>query len=474
MKYKKLFLPVFSIVCLLVLFLFSSQAFAAKAVIVLDPGHSYPDKQGATEPGSDNLKVGDNSGCPGERAAMWKVSTEIESDLNKDGYKVIMTKDAADAYVSLLDRAKKANDANADLAVSLHFDCGHAFGQWGQIYDQRVGLERFNWGPHDVHLDVKKFPTSLKSVADTSSKYAHTFSVERAKIEGDTPPVTINNSFSSRGKDYSGGNIAMVQLFATVPWVYNETGGINFNMEKYRKGIVNSIEKSITPDGGSGGGNNSGTASSNCVVTKVGNPKGEPQLPASCTQDSGTSGGAVSGKCGSVVDWDNKIVAKLKIGVNGYLSDLATPVKSDCASTTPRASWVDGKYWCTYSVADAYNLAGIKGISAGADGLVVTMHTDFKKQKNGFIYVEYGKTNNHLAALQKVHPGYAMMMEATYLVATGSEHVVLVKSITIDSHGNGKIIFDQSNSSSPTSHFDIVKGEIKGNYYPVAAFGGHS
>ncbi len=274
---KSGFVLFFLTLCLFTLFPFSSQAYAT--TIVLDPGHSFPNKQGDVDPGS-KLKVGDNDGAPGERAAMQNVANEVESDLKKDGYTVVMTKTSTDSYVSLLKRAQIANAAHADLAVSLHYDYGHSFGSWAQIYAQHVGLSRYNFSGN-TRINEKTF--TLSSVAQKSQDYAQIFKTERGTDEGFTPDVTTV-SFNTRGSNYSSGNIPIVQLFATVPWVYNEVGGLNFSPEKYRKSIVDSIEKAIPPSGG-----NTITATSNCAITLVGNPGADQGLPAGCTGD--TAGG---------------------------------------------------------------------------------------------------------------------------------------------------------------------------------------
>ena len=151
------------------------------------------------------------------------------------------------------------------------------------------------------------------------------------------------------------------------------------------------------------------TSATGCFILNQSDlPSGTP-LPDGCD-----SGGGVSGSCGSVVDWDNKIVAKLIPGVQGLYNNLPTQIKSNCASTTP-PPWFEDMYWCTYSVVDAYNLAGLKGMTTADDGAVISMHKFFMQQQNGYVYVEYEKASNHLAALQQVKPGYAMMLEASYL-----------------------------------------------------------
>jgi N-acetylmuramoyl-L-alanine amidase len=219
----------------------------ASGDIVLDPGHSTPDKQGEQDV-ETQLRVGDNSGAPGERAAMQKTADKVKTDLEKAGYKVVMTKTKADEYVDLRKRAEIANRANAALAVSFHYDGGHEFGEWGQIYPQQVGLTRYNGSKQNPSAS-KIF--DLADVAKTSQEYAQIFKTERTATEGHTPDVTQAN-FDTRGPKYSSGNIPMVQLFSKVPWIYNEVGGKGFNdaaINKYAEGITNAIKKAVKPSG---------------------------------------------------------------------------------------------------------------------------------------------------------------------------------------------------------------------------------
>lgn len=77
-------------------------------VIVIDPGHG----------GKDG---GANAGGVMEKVMALKVSKEIVSQLTAAGASVITTRDE-DTYPSLSDRAILANDSNADIFISVHFN----------------------------------------------------------------------------------------------------------------------------------------------------------------------------------------------------------------------------------------------------------------------------------------------------------------------------------------------------------------
>ncbi len=178
----------------------------------------------------------------------------------------------------------------------------------------------------------------------------------------------------------------------------------------------------------------------------------------------GNLGGGVSGSCGSVVGWAQQIAASLVIGGGGPLSgdgydNRTQSFTSPCASASPRSSWA-GQYWCTYLVVDAYQLAGIQGLSVGADGGVAEMHRHF-----GFIsgYFTLDGTPNQ-ATLSKVKPGYAIFFR-------DDSHVGLVKSIVVDGNGNGTLESYESNSSATSHKWPIAGWQVKN--VSINGFGGH-
>ncbi|HWA08238.1 MAG TPA: N-acetylmuramoyl-L-alanine amidase [Opitutaceae bacterium] len=88
----------------------------AVKVIALDPGH------GGTDPGKENIPLGLK-----EKELTLDVVFRLKKQLEAGGYRVVLTR-TSDATFSpdkkkdLLLRAKAANDAGADLFVSVHFN----------------------------------------------------------------------------------------------------------------------------------------------------------------------------------------------------------------------------------------------------------------------------------------------------------------------------------------------------------------
>ncbi|MBC1357757.1 N-acetylmuramoyl-L-alanine amidase [Listeria booriae] len=81
----------------------------AEATIVIDPGH------GGNDPGAQ----GQNGTV--EKKATLKTAKAVAKRLEQSGAKVILTRDS-DEYISLKERAQKAEKYNADAFISLHFD----------------------------------------------------------------------------------------------------------------------------------------------------------------------------------------------------------------------------------------------------------------------------------------------------------------------------------------------------------------
>ena len=82
---------------------------ADRIVIVLDPGHGG---------GSIGTAVGNT----GEKVMTLKLAGLIRDRLNKNGNFVVHMTRTGDTDLSICDRALKANDVNADLLISIHFD----------------------------------------------------------------------------------------------------------------------------------------------------------------------------------------------------------------------------------------------------------------------------------------------------------------------------------------------------------------
>lgn len=97
-------------------------------VVVLDPGHSAVVASGyeVLGPGSGQLKAKDTSGTQGvvtgveEYKLTLDIGLQLRSLLQKRGFKVIMTRTNSNVALSCIDRAKVANNANADVYIRLH------------------------------------------------------------------------------------------------------------------------------------------------------------------------------------------------------------------------------------------------------------------------------------------------------------------------------------------------------------------
>jgi hypothetical protein len=195
---------------------------------------------------------------------------------------------------------------------------------------------------------------------------------------------------------------------------------------------------------------------------------------------------AVTGPCGSVMEWAVKINEALERGDDGYYNKMTADIEG-CDYRAVQRQGHDSpteKYWCTNLVIDAYNLAGITGLNVDAGPGVVSGslpppgHQQVITMANwwmtapGYIYIDV-RGGDRPAAMQNVRPGYAIFYESVFGEENGREHVALVSSISVDSKGNGEIATIDSNAESTEFTYRVVKGTVKDTPYPVIGFGGH-
>lgn len=218
-----------------------------KPVIALDPGHG-----GTTISRVDpetGLHDGDYNN-PAELASVYAVALMAKTQLEQEGYEVVLTKNAVDQSVFLRDRANVGNNANAALGVSIHTQGDRAFGTWQEIYVQKVGLYRGPPSNRHVFTDG--------ALAQKSQAYAEAMKQERDAIEVKSGTTVIkDNSFDGR-EGIEPGNIPLVELWAKVPWIYLEAGGNNTTTglteaerATYASAIVAGIKKAAPSAAGS-------------------------------------------------------------------------------------------------------------------------------------------------------------------------------------------------------------------------------
>ncbi len=209
-------------------------------IVVLDPGHSGEDRQGKEKDPETGLYIGDSSN-PVERKQAWTVAQKIKSMLEAKGYKVLLTKQSESNYVNLRERALIANNANADIAVSIHTSSGR-FGS-----SERAWVTPQKLGGYRVNDNGQKTIFGDAGVATKSQEYSRAI-VEARRGAGESG-VRENDLNFNEGLGLSGGNLSIEQLLSKVPWVYNETGQTGFDSDAYATGIAFGVMNAIKPAG---------------------------------------------------------------------------------------------------------------------------------------------------------------------------------------------------------------------------------
>lgn len=215
---------------------------------------------------------------------------------------------------------------------------------------------------------------------------------------------------------------------------------------------------------------------SNCVITKVGNPTGvAPVCP-----ESGTNGPPVVGPCGPLLTWAQRVSGSLERGqatwYNRMMADISNGPECNFYNAYKRTGqnlsdplavyW----YWCTFIVIDSYNLAGLSGMDlTHAD--VVDMHL-YMTNTPGYQFLDY-RTDKR-GALSRVRPGYAFFVEKVFLENQGN-HTGLINTISLDSRGNGTITTLESNNYNKSNTWVVAGWNILNPDYgdrPLVGFGG--
>jgi N-acetylmuramoyl-L-alanine amidase len=276
--------------------------------IVIDPGHGGTSTVTVTD--ATGLRDSDYPSDGPEMQDVWEVSGLVEKGLKAAGYTVVLTKNDVKQSRTLRQRAETANSINAALGVSIHTQASGSGGgglAWANanniVYPQAVGLYRQT-------PDGKKIEFTNAAIAKSSQDIADIFVKERTAAEGHT--VKMNNPgnnyavTSIDGRGLAPGNIWMVQLFAKMPWIYNEAGGDSpgqkglsaADKQKYANGIINSVKKAVPPG--------SGAAAAPSTPSTTETPAATTPAPTTTPPATSSSGCAASGGTG-VTAIKNKI-----------------------------------------------------------------------------------------------------------------------------------------------------------------------
>lgn len=132
-------------------------AYAFGQTICIDPGH--PSENGRGSKGKRLTEV----------EVAWRVGVRLRELLEKDGYRVVMTKSEQEQTVTNRERARIANDAKSDLLLRLHCDAASGTGI-SAYYPKETGKAHGVEGPSETvrkqsgDLAKRFFPALIASL----------------------------------------------------------------------------------------------------------------------------------------------------------------------------------------------------------------------------------------------------------------------------------------------------------------------
>lgn len=172
-----------------------------------------------------------------------------------------------------------------------------------------------------------------------------------------------------------------------------------------------------------------------------------------------------SGTLQSVLSWTEKLNINLEKGSvdPAYYNRLVNTIENGGYRATYREGrdngvGSSGTYWCTNSVIDAYNLAGIRGLGPNQQS-VISMRT-YWMGNSSYKYKAY-LNSDKAKTLSEIQPGCAVFFELSPGKHTGYEHVAVIKSISLDSNQNGVMETYDSNSVVKATRYPIYGADIK-------------
>lgn len=408
---------------------------SSETTVVIDPGHGVAGTE--TDP-TTGIIAAESVGAPGERKAMWETAQIIKTQLETAGYKVVLTKTKEDDTAGLLTKVQRANDSGANIAVSLHYtgdaDFTASNDHWG-VTPQEVGLFREN------KANGKRKTFTNQTLATKSTNYAQVIADERKAVGIDSKVVPLDMSFpKSRTDIQAWGNISIVQLFATIPWVYNEVGNRGFDKNKYADSVASGIKKAV-PLG----------------VTNTNSQ----QISSGCSCSSGSNTSTLSGNNNIAIIWNyfigKGLTPKQTAGIMGNISvesgETFSPTIQEGGQNPPYGGYGIAQWTGTGNLGDragARRLNLIKYLQT--KGLSVNLTTQTLNTR--------GLDQNN-----------ALLAELDYLWQEGAGSVALIRSETtiagaaeswLNSYerplvriqperaARGKIIYDHYKNSTPT------------------------
>lgn len=234
-----------------------SSDLSGGSTVFLDPGHGVP-PENKVDPNTGEKDVDPESGLKDleymnadEAKDVWKIANDAKSELEKAGYTVTLSKSSVDEAANFREKSNRANDSKASIGVSIHTTGGSTDYTWGQ----KVGAYR-DYGD-------KKVEFSDQTIADKSQQFVSIFNSVRAETEKVNPSTEYVSYDHVKAMGGSGGNLALIMLWAKIPWVYLEkatgtSGNVNRplteqEIKDYTATVVDGVKRAVPPSGTSTG-----------------------------------------------------------------------------------------------------------------------------------------------------------------------------------------------------------------------------
>lgn len=213
-----------SLICLSALALVQS-----KPVICLDPGHPSENGVGARGKSITELQL------------VWNVAVLAKPLLEREGYKVVLTKQSRDEKVTNRRRAEIGNKSRAALMVRLHADAGSHSG-FASFYPDRQGKVGTKTGPARGVIDASK---RLGPVFHAAAAEALKGDLKNLGAKSDTKTLIGGKQGALTGSIYSEVPVVLVELCVLQNAHDNKFAASKAGQEKFAKAIVSGVKAAI-------------------------------------------------------------------------------------------------------------------------------------------------------------------------------------------------------------------------------------
>jgi N-acetylmuramoyl-L-alanine amidase len=183
-----------------------AEAFAATALICLDPGHGTPPAIGRQRepigPGSRVTKIKDGGGAAGEADVVLAIARRTRSLLLRRGYRVAMTRTGSTFRGGNIERAQFCNRHGAALMLRIHADGSANPSQRG--ISTLTPARRRGW-TDDVYARSRRAASAVQRELVRATGARDLGVVERSDLTGfnwaDVPVVLAETGFLSNSTE---------------------------------------------------------------------------------------------------------------------------------------------------------------------------------------------------------------------------------------------------------------------------------